>query len=290
MAEEKENSNRVGKVRPAVVQTYAEDMAKVIKDSQGGLIKKIIHEEEKHEIEKRNLSPESKKNKFFIFMGFLLLSTALATLLFFILAKEISTILPEAQFTPLIFNDKSIFIEVKDFNKNEIVKAVRKEVNETLVKKGGVEGIYLTYDKKLVGLREFIEFTENNFVPGEAHFVSDNFLLGVVNGGERKNFFILLQARSIADIFDPLRAWENKMLLDLRGFFGLDILPETKYLFIKNFEEDIVENKNARILYDKDRKIMLMYIFADETSVVITDTPNATREIMLRLAGGRIKK
>ena len=53
-------------IKHKFVETYAEDMAKVIENDNSGLIKKIIHNEEEHEIEKINLSPESRKNKFFI--------------------------------------------------------------------------------------------------------------------------------------------------------------------------------------------------------------------------------
>jgi len=80
------------------------------------------------------------------------------------------------------------------------------------------------------------------------------------------------------------------MFYDLHGFFGIGITSETNYLLTKNFEDGIVENKNARILYDNEGKIILMYVFADDTSVVITDTQETVHEIMLRLASGQIKK
>ena len=55
-------------------------------------------------------------------------------------------------------------------------------------------------------------------------------------------------------------------------------------------EDGIVNNKNARILRDKDGKAVLEYVFADETSVIITDKDKTAEEIMLRLASGQIKK
>ena len=58
----------------------------------------------------------------------------------------------------------------------------------------------------------------------------------------------------------------------------------------KDFEDGIVQNQNARILYDAEKKIVMMYIFADENSVIITGTESAAREIMLRLASSRVKK
>jgi hypothetical protein len=105
-----------------------------------------------------------------------------------------------------------------------------------------------------------------------------------------KDFFILLKVRSTADIFNALRAWEGKMFFDLHGFLGINISSDTNYLLTKEFQDGIVENKNARILYDKMSKIVLMYIFADDNSVIITNAQNSAREIMLRLAGSQTKQ
>ena len=147
-------------IKSKVVQTYAEDMAKVIEDNKNGLIKKIIYEEEKHETEKINFSPESKKNRLFMLLVFLFILISLATLFFFFFKKDVSVVPIEKQFTPLIFNDKSAFIEVKGLKKDEIIQTVFNGVGKTEVKEGGLEGIYLTEDKKVIGLRRFLAITK----------------------------------------------------------------------------------------------------------------------------------
>ncbi|OGI77233.1 hypothetical protein A3B85_02085 [Candidatus Nomurabacteria bacterium RIFCSPHIGHO2_02_FULL_37_13] len=284
----------------AVTNTYAEDMAKVLEDDKGGLIKKIIHQEEEREVEKRNLSPESTKNRLFMLVGILLIFTALAIFFSFFFKNDINTVDVPVPFTLLIFNDKTGFIEIADFSKDQITQIVRNAVNTTTVKQGGIEGIYLTENKKVVGFKRFIALIKGNYISANigdsGNFIDNNFLMGVVNNEtfpvslEGKDFFILLKIRSVADIFDSMRVWENKMFSDLYGFFGMDISPETKYLLTKNFKNSIVQNKNARILYDNDNKIVMMYIFANDNSIIITDTENATGEIILRLASSQIKK
>jgi len=281
-------------IKPKIVQTYVEDMAKVISDDKGGLIKKIIHEEEEYETEKIKLSPESKKNKLFLLIGSLLILGALATLGFFIFTRESSTVPIEAQFTPIIFSDKSDFIEITGFNSDKITQNIKNIVNGSSVKEGGIEGIYLTENKKIVGLRKFIALIGGKLVLNSDGFVNDNFLMGVVNN-ESKDFFILIKVRTLPDIFNSLRSWESKMFSDLHGFFGIDIFAETKNLLTANFEDGIVENKNARILYypedgQSEKKIAMMYIFANDNSVIIANTSSAAHEIMLRLAGSQIKK
>jgi hypothetical protein len=201
-------------------------------DTGGGLIKKMIHGEEEKEAEKKNLSPESTKNKLFMLISFSLVVLSLSTIFFFILNDKVSTVDVLPQFVPLIFNDKTTFLSVDGFSKEKIIKTILTEVNTAKVKVGGLDGIYLISNKRLVGLRQFFSLIKSNFLPGDVNFLNDNFLLGVVNNEvERapflppdedhtgKDFFILMKMRSMPDVFDSFRAWENKMFLDLHEFF-----------------------------------------------------------------------
>ena len=87
-----------------------------------------------------------------------------------------------------------------------------------------------------------------------------------------------------------MQSWESNMFSDLHGLFGVNISADTNYLLTKDFDDGIVGNKNARILHDKDGKVVLEYIFADDNSVIITNNDQAAQEAMSRLASGQIKK
>ena len=113
--------------------------------------------------------------------------------------------------------------------------------------------------------------------------------MGAVNSDSR-DFFILLNVLSFQDIFPVMREWENKMFQDLHGFFGYELNSETSYLLTKDFEDGIVQNKNARILYEMDGPPAFFYVFLNETHVLITNTEGATREIILRLFGSEQKR
>lgn len=273
------------------IETYAEDMARVIESDQGGLIKKIIQEQSAKELERKSLSPESRKNKFYIISSILFIILALFIFVFFIFKKDTISVVPiERQFTPLVFNDKSFFLETKDLTKDKIVSSFLAETKNTNLKRGGLEGIYLTENSQIIGLRKFINLMKSSFVPPEnTTLVSDNFLLGLVNWGE-KGSFILMKTRSFTDIFENLKAWENKMLYDLSPLFEVPINSSTSYLFTKDFDDGVILNKNARILHDADGNIVLMYVFADDTSVVIANKIEAVQEIMFRLSSSQLKK
>ena len=278
------------KVQNKIVETYGEDMARVIEGDQGGLIKKIIHEQEQKELEKKTLSPDSRRNKSYMLVSALLLLLAFTTFTFFIFKRNVNTVPIERQFDPLIFNDKSFFIETASLSKEKIIGSILTEMSTTNLKNGGLEGIYLTENKQVIGLRAFISILKSSFVPpANNNLVADNFLMGLVKG-TNKDFFVLIKMRSFQDIFDSVRAWENKMFYDLHSLFGVSINSNTSYLLTKNFDDGIIENKNARILYDKDGGIVLMYVFADETSLVIAGSIDAVREVMFRLSSSQLKK
>jgi heme/copper-type cytochrome/quinol oxidase subunit 3 len=280
-----------------VVETYAADMTKTIEKAEGGMIRKIIAENEEHEAVKKNISPESKRNKLFMFIGVILVFFAFFILVFlFIFKNQISTINVAPQGAPIIFTDQTQYKEVAGLTGDQMAQTILNETNATNVKSGGVEGLYLTENKKIIGLRGFLALLKANLDISQNAFVDDNFLLGIANEnttpvvGTGGNLFILLKTRSFDDIFPALKNWENKIFSDLHGLFGVDINADTNYLLTKNFEDGMVSNKNARILRDQDGKVVLEYIFADDTSIIITNSDIAAQEVMLRLASGQIRQ
>ena len=287
-----ENNKKIvePKIEHKLVETYAEDMARVIQNDHDGLVRKIIHEQEEHDAQKKELSPQSKKNQVFMIISGMLLFSALSILVFFLFKNDTSTVTIKTVFTSLVFVDNSYFNEISGFSRDQIIQSIINEANSTAVKKGGIEGVYLVEDKKIIGLRRFLSLIKSNVsLPSDSSLVSDNFLVGVLNK-DSKNFFIMIKARSIADIFDSLHSWENKMFSDLSQFFGVNIASSNSYLLTKSFDDSFIKNKNARILYDKDGNIILMYVFADDNTVIITNKANVVEELIFRLTSSKIKR
>jgi hypothetical protein len=297
------NQNKVSQEPKVKTQTLADDMAKALQNGEGGMIGKIIKEQEYKEAKEKNASISSNKNILFTIIGIVLV---LATIILFVVItfyrdKVVNTTV-EPKFVPVIFLDKTDFIDVTGFTKDKIAQAVSSQIKLTDVKAGGVEGIYLTKDKKIIGFRDLMTLISGNLPLDKATFLSDNYLIGVsniVNTNQtenetvtvpEKNFFILLQNRSMSDIFSAMRDWEDKMFFDLHGFFGLSINVDTNYLLQKDFEDGIIQNKNARILRDNEGKIVLMYVYANNTSVLITNSEDTSKEVITRLAASQVRK
>lgn len=290
MEEEKKPDMVSPEIKNKNIQTYVDDMTKVLESNKEGLIKKLIQEQERHDDEKKAASPISKRNKLYGVLGSVLILAAFAAVgSVLIVKKNKETVDIKPQFKPIIFLDESGFVEIGGLPKDRLVNTVINTINTSKITEGQVEGIYLTEDKKIIGLRRFLALIKSSFIPGDVIYVNDNFLFGVTDQGS-KNPFFLLKVRSFADIFPLMRDWESKIFFDLHGFFGIEVTSDTKYLTVKDFEDGFVGNKNARILYDDSGEIVMMYVFADENSVIVTNKELSATEIMSRLTQGDVKK
>jgi len=269
------------------VQTYTDDMVKVIEDSGGTLVKKIIKEEEAREAEK--LHPKSKKNSLFAVSGSLFLIFGLAILFALALNQNEGSIPAEMarQSPKIIFTDSTSTLEIGGLGKEKIAQVLFNKKDGSPVKEGGIEAIYLTEGDEPMGLRHFVALSGANLPLDRIDFVGDEFLIGVFNERGEKNLFFLFKARSFPDIFPAMRIWEKKMFSDLRGFFGLETALG---LESKSFEDSVIKNKNARVLYGDAGQPVLFYIFLDEQSTIIATSLSASEEVRLRLAGSEIKR
>lgn len=285
------------------VETFAEDMTKAIESigtGGGGFVKKIIHGEE--DSVKSNSSLVNKRSQIFMLLSFALVLLAIASLsIVYVLKNRISTVEVAPQYKPIIFIDQNKAIEISELNTEQIIEKISDETNNTNVKLGGVEGVYFTNDKNIIGLKDFFTKMEINLDKMNLSAFEDNFLTGITNLQSlsenpsdeiksEKNFFILLKFESMADAFNVLHFWENKIFSDLGLFFGEKLNADTKYLLTKDFEDGIVQNKNARILYDNDGKIIMMYVYVNDSSVVFANSEKTIGEIIARLAASQIKK
>ncbi len=278
------------KTKNVAIETFAEDMAKVVESNEIGIVKKILEEQEKNEASDKKESTKMPKSKVFFFLGiFFTVLAFVAVFSVYFFRKQIFTVEVKPQYAPIIFIDKTQFKEISGLKKDQITQTILNEANTAEFKSGGIEAIFPTADKQTLGFRAFLNSIEANLDQTKIEFIDDNFLIGATNKGGR-GLFMLLKMRSIPDVFDVMRSWESKMFLDLHGMFGVNLNNDTKYLLTKDFEDGIIQNKNARILRDNDGKILMMYVYIGDDALIITNSEIATGEVMLRLASSKIKK
>jgi hypothetical protein len=279
------------------IQTYASDMAESIEEGGGQMLKRMIHEEDVAEAEKKKYSPESLRNRSFTYAGVSLLAVGVAALVFIgFFQRQIKRVEVPPQFQPLIFTNKTEFVDITDLRKDLIASAVREKAATISMPATEVAGLYLAKDKEVVKFPDFISAIEGSFPATSYDYVDENFFVGV-RGREGAaglvtpgDLFFVIKVNSFVDIFPAMREWESKMFYDLGLFFQDGTNPLYTSTLDADFVDGWVLNKNARILPDDTGGLALMYVFVDDRNVVITASYDAAEEAILRLSAGELRK
>ncbi len=174
-------------------------------------------------------------------------------------------------------------LSVKDiYTEDEISEMTKEEKEKAIDSTQGVQYLLEAKTKpKSVEVKE-----ENTTKEEKSESITQTKILSQNHGDP----FLFIKVRSFTDIFPFMSSWENKLFLDLHGIFGFSINSDTSYLLTKNWKSGVVQNKNARILYDKDNNIVMMYVYIDENTVILTDTNSSAREVIKRLSSSKVRK
>lgn len=287
---EKTEDNKIADKKSPVVETLDKDILEMVEKHEAGVVHAIIQGEEEKEKIEINYSPTSNKNKMLIGFSILFIILAILSLyIFFYLENKKQSVFVATQYKPLIYTDGYKLLSIQNLSKEKIIDSLYQEIQNTETKTGEIEVYYLTENNTPISFEKFIKIFEMNIGLETISEFNSSFLLGVFSN-EEKNFFILLKPNTVNSVFNGMKIWENKMLFDLGSLFKLEINKDTNYLLTKNFVDGIIQNKNARILYDNDGQIILAYIYLDDNTILITKDEFTAREILVRLHGSNLKK
>jgi len=280
------------------LKTFSQDFADAIEKNQGVTIKDLIAEQEEKETEDKEFSPESKKNKTFILVGIILFLVAIGAVIFVVL-KQSNFFAKDIQLnnTPIIFVENNEFLDISGLNQDQIKEKVFNFSKNASFKSGGILSFYLTQNSKVIGFKQLMQLINADYPANISNVISESFLIGLVDTRDTQivspvggDMFMLLRTTSFVDVFELMRLWENKLFANLSSFWGFKLNADNVYLLTKDFEDGFANNKNARILTDKEGNIVFMYIFVDENNLIITNSLKSLNEVMNRLSAGRIGK
>jgi hypothetical protein len=129
----------------------------------------------------------------------------------------------------------------------------------------------------------------NTTIPGAlARSLSDKYLLGEY--GDISNSvnnttatFLVFETTDYNQAYASMLDWEQTMLRDLHVLFNISIPEQNSPLYAKSWKDIIVNNKDARVLYNDNDQGILYYVFVNKNDFVIADNLVALKEVIGRL-------
>ena len=267
------------------IRTYASDMADVVKEKQGSVVKIVMAEEDKRRRVVENTTPTSKKNIFFIAGGMLAIAL---TLLVIVFAISRSNKPIETDSTPTVTQTPKVIEYENDITLDTtgVRLILASEIEKALggsYALGSITSINLTNSSNgnaIFKTTDFINILRIRLSAPFLRSLSDDYMLGIhtFNGNE---LFLILESNSYDATFAGMLSWEQTMLVDLYDIF--DITSTTTSLNNVTFQDILIENIDTRAVLDENGEIILMYSIVNEHTIVIAKSKETFIEILGRL-------
>jgi len=312
--------------RPEIViknlRTYQGDVAEAIKNQNASVLTITLAEKkkrDKEEIEKpKQKDPETKKGFWSVLISLLLIILGVGTVVgFYYLQKQI----PVAQIqTPGSAPEETIIryntqksISVDGATREEFVSVINGERLKGETKPNEITYIFLNKNKQAgiqtVSTKELFAIL-NTKIPGATlRSFGDQFMFGFFQD-ERTEPFLLIRISSYQNAFDGMLKWEETMNGDVGALFLpvsvpgeisaqnseststhsiVTPLPQLSTFQInKNFEDETLRNKDARVLKNSNGDILMLYSFLDKETLLITSNENTLKEMLNKLISQKL--
>lgn len=293
------------------IKTYLSDMAEAVRQNQGSVIKIAMAEKNKREQEVVNQEVKvTNRSKVFLTVGGIVVIILAIGGAYFLFQKfQNSNVAQQTtqNVKSIISSDTNSFDSTQNVtNKIDLINLLDTE-RGTPGDAGSIKAIFLTkqIDGKpaLLPLKDFVSLLGLTAPESLIRSLSDQYMVGtytknkeVVVDAEtgkdttnKSSLFFIFQTKDYNNAYAGMLGWENTMLDDMFAVFHIDVSGDNSSLFEKPFRDIVINNKDARVLYDKNSKALLYYIFIDKNTFVISDSQDSIKEIISRLLLQNIK-
>lgn len=275
------------------VRTFKDDVADAVK-TENLSVSRIMQKEVIKKEEKKD-DPEDKKVKIFyvvigIIAGFLVIGGIMAITysLVFLKKKEDVNVSQVTVSKPFIRIEEESKIDINRKTSRDLLVDLNNEIKNPPKTDGVRKIVFTSQDGGTASLDEVLDKFGSRLPAELDRSLKRNMFTGInfING-EGEPFFILF-GESYDSLFAGSIKWEEDLPEDMSILFGKDPNATTtdKYLF----KDVIIENRDARVLLDKDNKIRFFYSILEDNMLFFGNSQRTLKEILARLREAKLTK
>jgi hypothetical protein len=277
------------------VRTYATDIGEMMKKQKGSVIKIALAEQKRRDEYKKKTDPTATRNIVVVMLGFVLIVGGIMIFIYTVMNRarpvEVTNFVPTLP--SFIFTENQVQIDVTELNRTELIAAIRAQVNNMTLGAETINNLFVSYrgvsGQAQIPSTAFLQKLGVDIPDTLALNLYPEFSLGVYSLPEGNDLFMILRVKDFNEAFSAMREWESYMLTEMVRLYSIDTKDYGKEIFTKDFENETIYNKEARILKDKAGKAILSYIFLDTRTVMITTQTDSVGEVIKRINQQTIK-
>jgi hypothetical protein len=302
------------------LRTFQGDVAEIIKNQNTSVLSIALAEKKKkQEVEKTSppkvVDERTKKNISTVLASILLIILGIGAVAgFYFIQKNApkNTPAPESRVEAILPYSSKVAIDVSSLSKDRLIKAVAEAGRGAVLSQGEILFISLLENNKedaeKISTKKLFSILEASVPGGALRSFEDGFMLGFL--GNSKIPFLLIRLSSFDNAFDGMLRWESTLNADIGSMLAnLQIIPSAstvpvtdssveassstlpKVTFIpvsrgipnKEFKDETIKNKDARILEDSLGNTLLLYSFLDRDTLLITISEGVLEELSSKL-------
>ena len=291
LKKEAESDNYYKIVKP--LRTYERDISESVREKKPSQIS--INLEEKRKIKEQNKEAETQTNldktteyhshKKIIFILFLasitILITVLSPRLWNIYKTKNIPEIPVLVTENPIKSDALIKIDTTNKTREEIIALIEQEIQNLPTKNwGGLITIYpieiTSNGEKVLSGEKFLGKMVPNIPSAFLRALDKKLTFGYQIKAEGYMPFLVLEVNSFENAYSNMLVWENTIELDTSGF----ITTETEDLSGNIFQDQIIQNKDMRVLRRNNGSIAIMYSFLNNKTLFLGNNKETFTDVL----------
>lgn len=279
------------------IHTYLSDMAETVRDNEVSVIKIAMAEQNKHEREDLYRKAEGTGlTKTLFILGGIILILCSYFVTSYVIQKNKETTSPltktsDTNIKQAISYDSQSFVDTTQIeNSDDFINLIKPEINK-IGKPDSISSIFLTNviagKNKILPLENFSSLMNLTIPSSLLRSLSDSYMVGVYTkqvlaSGEKPSLFLMFDVKDYNIVYAGMLEWEKSIVDDLSNLFEIN-KSNIEDGFKTQFKDIVINNKDARVLYDKNGNDILYYIFIDKNNLVITNKQETINKIITRL-------
>lgn len=282
------------------IHTYSSDMVDAVRANETSVIKIALAEQKKKEMEalykKQNGTKASRV--LMILFGLVLIALAIWGSYLLIKKKEANNVVTKEDITKgiqsLISYDSQSLIDTTNVtNTTDLVQLISNE-SEKAIEQSKIKSLFLTKVEggkgELTTTRDFLSMLKVTAPDSLIRSLEDSYMLGLHSDSKGETHpFMLFATKDYNQTYAGMLTWEKILLEDMFPVFGINVSGENIDLLEKPWRDIILDNKDARILYDDEGNDLLYYLFINKSNFIIADNKDTIREVTTRILAKKIK-
>jgi len=267
-----------------IIHTYMSDMAEVIREDEGSVIKATIKEKEDRELEEiLKKSKGTRTQKFLLFFSSLIIIFISILGFFYLYNKKIEknnpVIKSETSETFISFEEQTT-IDISTLSDKKLLGEEILKEEESTNNEGFIKNIFIKKsDGEYLETKEFLTLLSENISLSFIELLGDNFQIGSMKEDENKKLFIILETTDFDKTYAKMLLWEKTIVNDLGLIFKIKNYQDTE-IFLDKFSDEIIKNKYVRVLSNDNGDKLLMYSFIDNEKLLITNSEELLKKII----------